>query len=249
MNATSRTGASLRAVGGSRTDAPSGRRGGRAIARTGGRGARRVARGAPERSTRELILEAAAAAFADRGYSGVNLADVVEELGFTKGALYFYFPNKESLAAEIVDRHVASWDPIVAESVEETDDLLDALVAVTHKVAEAFRTDPIARAGTRLSSERNLISASLPEPFVGWITGFTDLLRRAQEAGQLEESVDPKGLARMVVSYFYGAQAVSETLTRRDDLHKRLDEFWGLVLPQVRAKAPVGRARSRARAR
>ena len=188
-----------------------------------------------------------AAAFAQRGYCGVNLADVVEELGFTKGALYFYFPNKESLASEIVQRHFAAWEPLVPAALAETDDYLEALINVTRQVADAFRNDPIARAGTRLSSERNIINADLPEPFVGWINKITDLLRRAQDAGQLKEGVDPKTLARLVVSYFYGAQAVSEQLTSRDDLHKRLDDFWSLVLPQVRAKATSSRSRARAR--
>lgn len=252
MNATSRT--STRRPGGTRDEVG---RGGRVSDSTGTSGTRR--RGRPslraagrresEVSTRELILTAAAAAFADRGYCGVNLADVVEELGFTKGALYFYFPNKESLAAEIVQRHFAAWEPMLPAAIEETDDLIEALVEVTHKVAEAFRTDPIARAGTRLSAERNLINTTLPEPFLPWMNRLTDLVRRAQEAGLVEETVDPKALARMVVSFFYGAQCVSEALTRRDDLHKRIDEFWAVVLPQVRTKAPLARARAKARAR
>lgn len=211
---------------------------------------RRAASRAPdEPTTRELILTSAAAAFAERGYCGVNLADVVEELGFTKGALYFYFPNKESLASEIVDRHFAAWEPLVPAALEKTDDYLEALVMVTHQVADAFRSDPIARAGTRLSSERNLINADLPEPFVGWIARLTDLLRKAQAAGQLQDGTEPRQLARLIVSFFYGAQAVSEHLTSRDDLHRRLDEFWALVLPQLRTSPAAPRPRSRARTR
>jgi AcrR family transcriptional regulator len=210
---------------------------------------RRSAAAAVEPTTRELILTAAAAAFAERGYCGVNLADVVEDLGFTKGALYFYFPNKESLACEIVQRHFDAWELLASAALAETDDLLDALVKMTHDLADAFRSDPITRAGTRLSRERNVINAELPVPFVGWITKLTDLLRRAQDAGQLRDGVDPKALARLVVSFFYGAQAVSEQLVGRDDLHKRLDDFWSLILPQLRAGSQPSTTHSRSRAR
>ena len=192
---------------------------------------------------------AAAAAFAERGYCGVNLADVVEELGFTKGALYFYFPNKESLASEIVARHFEAWEGMLPAVLHETDDYLAALVELTHLVADAFRKDPIARAGTRLSSERNVINAQLPEPFVGWIGKLTELIRLAQQAGQVREEVEPKVLARLVVSFFYGAQAISEHLTGRDDLHKRLDDFWNLVLPQIQVSARASRPSTRSRAR
>jgi|SRR5579872_356343 len=185
-------------------------------------------------STRESILEAAAEAFDRRGYLGANLNDTVGELGLTKGALYYFFPSKKHLVREIVERHRAGWDPLTAEVVERHDNLLDALIDVSYRLAEAFRNDVFARAATRLSAEQNLVDADLPEPIVGWADDLTRLLEEASERGEVRPGVDPAGTAQMVVSFLYGAQAVSDRLTGREDLAGRVGTFWEAVEPSLR---------------
>ena len=185
-------------------------------------------------ATRERILEAAARAFDRRGYLGVNLNDVVQELGLTKGALYHFFPNKERLAAEIVRRHFAAWDRLASRVPSEHDNLVDALIDMSYRVGRSYQTDSFTRAAGRLSNERNLIRTELPEPFVGWIERVTQLLETAKTLGQVRTSVDSAAAAHLMVSFFYGAQAVSEHLTERKDLLERLDTFWELMEPSLR---------------
>jgi len=185
-------------------------------------------------ATRERILEAAARAFDRRGYLGVNLNDVVQQLGLTKGALYHFFPNKERLAAEIVRRHFAAWERLASRVLGEHDNLVDALIDMSYRVGRTYQTDSITRAAVRLSNERNLIRTELPEPFVGWIERVTQLLETAKVRGQVRTSVDSAAAAQLMVSFFYGAQAVSEHFTERQDLLDRLDTFWELMEPSLR---------------
>ena len=185
-------------------------------------------------ATRERILEAAARAFDRRGYLGVNLNDVVHELGLTKGALYHFFPNKERLAAEIVRRHFAGWDRLANKVPGEHDNLIDALIDMSYRVGRTYQTDSFTRAAVRLQNERNLIRTELPEPFVGWIERVTQLLEAAKARGEVGKSVDSAAAAHLMVSFFYGAQAVSEHLTDRKDLLDRLDTFWKVMEPSLR---------------
>src|SRR5579872_1242254 len=134
-------------------------------------------------ATRERILRAAAEAFDQRGYLGVNLNDVVRELGLTKGALYYFFPTKEALAAEIVRRHFGVWEPLATDVLAKHSNLIDALIEISMVVAAMYQTDCYARAGARLSAERNLINADLPEPFQGWIARVTTLLEMGKQRG------------------------------------------------------------------
>ncbi|HYZ39808.1 MAG TPA: TetR/AcrR family transcriptional regulator [Stellaceae bacterium] len=48
------------------------------------------------------ILDAALAAFAERGFAATRLDDVAERAGITKGTLYLYFPSKEDLFKAVV---------------------------------------------------------------------------------------------------------------------------------------------------
>jgi len=53
--------------------------------------------GRPPRITREQILDAARAAFAERGFDAVPLAHIARNLGVTPAAILRYFPTKQDL--------------------------------------------------------------------------------------------------------------------------------------------------------
>lgn len=55
-------------------------------------------------STREQFLNAAEMLFAERGFYGVSIANIAEELGLTKQALLHHFTNKEKLYGEVLQR-------------------------------------------------------------------------------------------------------------------------------------------------
>jgi AcrR family transcriptional regulator len=50
---------------------------------------------------RREILDAAVGLFRTRGYESARLEDVADELGITKGSIYYYFPKKVDLLLEI----------------------------------------------------------------------------------------------------------------------------------------------------
>ena len=54
--------------------------------------------------TRERILEAAEAVFADRGYHDALVDEIGRRTTISKGGLYFHFPSKEDLFFAVLDR-------------------------------------------------------------------------------------------------------------------------------------------------
>jgi AcrR family transcriptional regulator len=57
--------------------------------------------------TREQVLAAAARVFAARGFHATSLDAVAEEAGFSRGAVYYNFADKEELFLELLDRRCA----------------------------------------------------------------------------------------------------------------------------------------------
>jgi len=53
--------------------------------------------------TREHLLRAAARVFAERGFHGASLDEVAADAGFTKGAVYSNFKNKEDLFLALLE--------------------------------------------------------------------------------------------------------------------------------------------------
>lgn len=57
--------------------------------------------------TREQLLAAAARVFARNGFHATSLDSVAEEAGFSRGAVYYNFADKEELFLELLDRRCA----------------------------------------------------------------------------------------------------------------------------------------------
>lgn len=67
----------------------------------------RLGRNQRKELTRRLLIDAAAAVFARRGFDAASLDEVAEAAGFTKGAVYSNFRSKTDLIMALIDRHVA----------------------------------------------------------------------------------------------------------------------------------------------
>jgi AcrR family transcriptional regulator len=57
------------------------------------------------RITRDHLLDAAAQVLAERGFHGASLDEVAAAAGFTKGAVYSNFKNKEDLFLALLERY------------------------------------------------------------------------------------------------------------------------------------------------
>jgi AcrR family transcriptional regulator len=57
--------------------------------------------------TREGLVAAASRVFAKNGFQGSSLDAVAEEAGFSRGAVYYNFADKEELFLELLDRRCA----------------------------------------------------------------------------------------------------------------------------------------------
>jgi len=70
--------------------------------------------------TRDRILDAAEALFADRGFEGAALRDVAARVGIRTPSLYNHFPSKEALYAAVLERVVEPVLALLAEIVQSS---------------------------------------------------------------------------------------------------------------------------------
>jgi AcrR family transcriptional regulator len=80
--------------------------------------------------THAALLSSAARALSRYGYGNLNLADVAAEAGYTRGALYHLFADKEDLALAVVEWAWETWQQQVGSLVNSRDEPFQALVAL-----------------------------------------------------------------------------------------------------------------------
>jgi len=66
------------------------------------------------KDTREYIIDEAYKLFLNHSYEAVSISMISEAIGFTKGALYHHFRNKQELFRAVIDNHI----PITSITVD-----------------------------------------------------------------------------------------------------------------------------------
>ncbi|MGH2786259.1 MAG: TetR family transcriptional regulator [Actinomycetota bacterium] len=188
-------------------------------------------------ASRRHILNTAALAFAENGYNGVSLNDIVRDTGLTKGAFYFHFASKEALAMEVFGTKQLDWQAAILAVMEGHPRAIDRLNAMLDCGCEMYETDASARVVGRLcvelSRERKL-APRLTGYLQTWFEMVTDLIRAAQDEGDARTDLDPRLSAETIVSAFIGVEQVSDALTELGDFRVRIENLRTFVMAALR---------------
>lgn len=177
--------------------------------------------------TRRTILLAAASLFDEKGYDGAGIAEIIARAAVTRGALYFHFPSKEALAEAIMLEQAQDLPEPIRDSPLQT------VIDLTRHVAHELQSNLLTRAGVRLAVDQGSFRSRAAPLYFTWIDLIERYFREAEAKGQLLPRVCPRGAAEFVVSSFTGVQLISEELTKRTDLERRVEMLWGYLLPGI----------------
>ncbi|GGT10999.1 ScbR family autoregulator-binding transcription factor [Streptomyces chromofuscus] len=178
--------------------------------------------------TRRAILEAAGAVFDEHGYTSTTIAMVLERAEVTKGALYFHFPSKESLAQAVLDEQVP-FGAIPSQPCK-----VQEVIDITFVVGQRLLGNALLRGSVRLAVDQCAPpGVDHTGPFRQWTDHLTPLLEKARAQGELLPTVDPRETVELLVGSFTGIQLMSRALTGREDLGRRLSVLWSHMLPSI----------------
>jgi AcrR family transcriptional regulator len=167
------------------------------------------ARGRPTQAERRArsrgaLLESAARGLSRYGYGNLVLADVAREAGYTRGALYHQFANKEDLALAVIEWVNATWMREVGDPAAQQADPVAELLALARGHAVFCRRD-IARVVMALRMEfaghEHAVAREIERIWETGVKRCTKLVNAGRRAG----SIPPGPPARAVALALLGA--------------------------------------------
>nr|WP_225954084.1 TetR/AcrR family transcriptional regulator [Kibdelosporangium phytohabitans] len=170
------------------------------------------------------MVGAAAELFDRVGFVRATMAEISSAAGVTKGALYFHFPSKDTLADAVRAEAIEMLDILVARLPAGLSPM-QAVIDMHHHVVRWLREDAIVRASLRISHD-----TGDPADFcASWLAATERLLRRASpERAELA--------ATALVGLCLGVETLRWNGIRRDGR----PEPWELVLPSLVGHDPSG---------
>jgi AcrR family transcriptional regulator len=119
---------------------------------TGSPSGRRWTQSERSAHTRSALLESAARGLSRYGYGNLVLEQVASEAGYTRGALYHQFKDKQDLALAVIDWVDETWRREVGRRAEQEPDPVAALIVLARGHAVYCRRD-VARVAMALRLE------------------------------------------------------------------------------------------------
>jgi AcrR family transcriptional regulator len=118
-------------------------------------------------ATRQRILDAAREVFAERGVIGGSVEDICERAGFTRGAFYSNFSDKDDVLDALVERehtsllaHLDASFVEVDREVEEAESLVAVLSGIVDRI---LRSIPVDRQLSLIQTELEIFAIRRPE--------------------------------------------------------------------------------------
>ena len=154
--------------------------------------------------TRSALLESAARGLSRYGYGNLVLEQVASDAGYTRGALYHQFKDKQDLAMAVIEWADETWREEVGRLGEQEPDPVAALIAMARGHAVLCRRD-VARVAIALrlefSGQDHPIGHKLERVSEGLVKRCTRLINAGRRTG----SIPPGPPARAVALAYVGA--------------------------------------------
>ena len=188
--------------------------GGRSSA-TGSASSRRAAQAGGWRSTqadrsartRSALLESAARGLSRYGYGNLILERVASEAGYTRGALYHQFKDKEDLAMAVIDWVDATWRQEVGRLIDQESDPVVALIAMARGHAVYCRRD-VARVAMALrlefSGQDHPVGRHLERVSESLLERCTRLIGAGRRAGTIPAGPPARAVALALIGALEG---------------------------------------------
>jgi AcrR family transcriptional regulator len=169
-------------------------------------------RNAPRRSTqaerrarsRSALLESAARGLSRYGYGNLKLEQVAREAGYTRGALYHQFEDKEDLAVAVIAWVDETWWREVGPLADQEPDPAHALIALARGHAVFCRRD-VARVMMALRLEFSGQDHPVGREVVRLSKTLVERAARMINAGRRDGSIPPGPPARALAVAYLGA--------------------------------------------
>ncbi|WP_185806091.1 TetR/AcrR family transcriptional regulator [Streptomyces sp. RP5T] len=148
------------------------------------------------RARYEAIFKAAAELFAEQGFAGTSVDQILERAGASRGSFYNLWKDKDELAYSVVK------ESLIMDSITPATPRLQSVVDASILLAVLTPHVTVIKAANRLATEQG-------KAFFGYLWRtytplITELMTQARDLGELQPGVDPGDWAALWIDAWVG---------------------------------------------
>jgi AcrR family transcriptional regulator len=167
--------------------------------------------------TREYIIDQAYTLFLSRSYEAVSINDISKAIGFTKGALYHHFTNKEELFKAVIDKYLPFEDFLVPLNDLTLEQYVEESIKISEKIVynilgEKPKFIPISYLSLFIDAFRHYpkFAKEKDRLIQQEIEKIAYVIKKAIENGEARKDIDPEVMA---MNFFTISLGIASNLT------------------------------------
>ncbi len=172
-----------------------------------------ISREQSKQETREALVAAAMAAFSEQGLEAPSLDAICERAGYTRGAFYVHFKDRDELVAAVMERVTSLLLDALIASGESALDLERTIRAFAGAVA-AGMYPPTGAAASHQVLQACARSERIRERYVEMLLEaqrrVTELAKSGQAAGTVRTDIEPSEIATLLLALVLATQTLGE---------------------------------------
>lgn len=189
--------------------------------------------------TRERILTTATALFHENGYSAVGVAEICKQAKVVKGSFYHFFPSKESLACQVIERNWtalrSNLDTLRKEGNSGRNSVLCLFEKILQGSAEIRRSRgkilgcDIGIFADDLAPAANQVQQKAEECLLAWTAIFSEMIADGQADGSIDPRLSADATAESLVALAQGMSVMGRTFNDLEMLSRIANQAERLV--------------------
>ena len=182
-------------------------------------------------TTKVKILKTAENLLWQQGYDGASLNDVVAKAGVSKGAFFHYYPNKQAIMTEVLDKYAQ--EQLFTPLEKHLSNAHSVKTGLFNWLEESFRAYAqwkfkggcmLGNFALELSDKDEKAREHLKQIFLSWENLLVSHLRAAADEGKL--LMEPRQFARLIISMYEG---IMMTIKVHKDQNRASRDFQALA--------------------
>lgn len=168
-----------------------------------------------ENQTKRKIMNTAERLLWRKGFDGASLNDVVKRAGVSKGAFFHYYPNKQAMMLEIINKYAA--EQLFAPLDKHLTSAKSVKAGLFNWMQDGFQGCEsnrfkggcmLGNFAIELSDKDESLREHIKQLFLQWENQLVGYLKPAYETGSL--LMEPRQFARLLIATYQGVMMTAK---------------------------------------
>ena len=155
----------------------------------------------------QAVEKAACRLFVERGFRSTSMDLIAREVGMTKGAVYFYYKDKNALLLHLLAKSQSEFSGKIFSAIDaqagnpsaQIDIFLDTIIWVGGELDEYLLLLPVVMA-TEFKGRGDTVELAVKDIYEGMYLKLSDIIASGCNNGEFKSELPPRSLATMIVA-------------------------------------------------